>query len=303
MRKWEKWEDDFLRLVYVDKTIMRNQIAIVLNRHPATITKKIVKLGLQRNKKLNYEVNENFFEKWTEKSAYILGFIMADGHLRKKGYGIVINVCDSDKNHLQKISNLISPNYKLKLTKKFDKKYNKTYFGWSWSIHNQKLYQSLIKIGVLPNKTGFENWASDLPEELRWHFIRGYFDGDGYSIGHTIGIVCTSEKFLSNIVNFTKIGKIYKIKDKNIFRWHISNRNDRNIFIHNAYKKSTIYLERKYKKIIENQKLSTKIKKWTKKEDEYLLNHLDDKLYDISKKMNRSMASITARKSILKCNS
>ena len=39
--------------------------------------------------------------------------------------------------------------------------------------------ESLMKYGIVPQKTGFECFPKSIPKEFKRDFIRGVFDGDG----------------------------------------------------------------------------------------------------------------------------
>ena len=52
--------------------------------------------------KRTYQVNDNFFSNLSEKSAYWLGFIYADGYISKTENCIRITLSDKDEKHLLK---------------------------------------------------------------------------------------------------------------------------------------------------------------------------------------------------------
>lgn len=115
---------------------------------------------------------ENFFETIdTEEKAYYLGWIMADGCVScyNGQYSIKINIGLADKDILDKFLVAIDSSNKPSV------KYNKSYYV---SLTSVKMFNDLSKHGVHPNKSGNECFPDILPE-LRNHFIRGYFDGDG----------------------------------------------------------------------------------------------------------------------------
>lgn len=133
--------------------------------------------------------NENFFEVIdSEIKAYLLGFIFADGCVieRHRGgkdsheYGLKVNVAEKDKNIIFLLQQFISPYTRVRI-----KKESITERGYlrkpqyEISFYSKKLFTDLCNLGCYPRKTYLENHIPDIPEGLKIHFIRGYFDGDG----------------------------------------------------------------------------------------------------------------------------
>lgn len=154
---------------------------------------------------VRYTINENFFsnpDKWTNAQAYWFGWMYSDGscYMQKSGKGITtIKLQVSDKEVLEKLKNLI--NFTGPITTIYRppssilggpiKKYQDRA---CLSILNQKIYQDLTSLGIVPGKAStltFPNW---LREDLVPAFIRGCFEGDG-----TFSINCWN-KFESNFL-------------------------------------------------------------------------------------------------------
>lgn len=119
---------------------------------------------------------DTFFETIdSEIKAYLLGFFAADGHIeRRKDYDsytlrIGVNIKDVHIIHL------------------FNKHINKDRTAITISKNNiasvaitsKKLGEDLLKLGYDHLKTYTCKSIPELPEELIYHFIRGFFDGDG----------------------------------------------------------------------------------------------------------------------------
>lgn len=48
------------------------------------------------------------------------------------------------------------------------------------NIGSKRMYEDLIRLGCVPNKSGQEHLVMpEIPNHLKSHFIRGYYDGDG----------------------------------------------------------------------------------------------------------------------------
>lgn len=114
-------------------------------------------------------INETYFETIdTPEKAFLLGFITADGSMRRDLKQLTISQKESESWWiLNMIRNFIQPDAK------------------SLTITNEKICNDLYSKGIIPNKTyDFTKehidllWSS-IPNELKYDFIRGLLDGDG----------------------------------------------------------------------------------------------------------------------------
>lgn len=155
-----------------------------------------------------YKINDNYFEVInTEDKAYWLGFLYADGTIvkqpnREKSYTIAITLKETDKYILESFIEKLESDYYL---------WENTINGSNYyrlTIRCMKMAQDLMKHGVVPNKTHvlkFPN-SETVPNFLMSHFVRGFFDGDGY-VGikkHKRGSYSASIEFVCASYNFTK---------------------------------------------------------------------------------------------------
>ena len=205
-----------------------------------------------------FEVNHNYFEKIdTEEKAYWLGFLYADGCVRKQKTGsqLILKLSVKDEDHLNLFKKNIQSEHKI-----FHYK-NKTISkkGTPSSsdnciirISSNKIVEDLISHGCVPRKT-FTIDKPNIDKKFYKDFIRGYYDGDGnffYSEKTKVSvvtIVCASEKFrkflIEIISKIPNIGTIHESPEKyflkivNIFG--IVN------FLDYVYKDSKIHLNRK----------------------------------------------------------
>lgn len=115
----------------------------------------------------------------TQKDAYWLGFLYADGHLSKSKYCISVNLSSKDKGHLRKLSQIYhKPLYFSSIC---DSRTRKTYYASRFCLYSKKIHTNLYRLGFRNLKSKYQiakTWAS-IPTKLQHHFIRGYFDGDG----------------------------------------------------------------------------------------------------------------------------
>lgn len=142
---------------------------------------RINKEKLFKSKYGKYFVNRNYFENIdNEWKAYWLGFLYADGCISLKDNTVRIRLQRGDKAHLQKFldslqsDSLIRDNISKLNGKEF--KQSEVY------VCNSKIVEDLINHNCVPNKSLILEFPSDniVPKELKRHFIRGYFDGDGW---------------------------------------------------------------------------------------------------------------------------
>ena len=214
--------------------------------------------GISRHRgKLSLCKNEDFFDNIdSELKAYMLGFIIADGNVSiyNNQYSLKIKIQYEDRYLLERLlkeldcTNTINNDIYQK-SPTSDNIYRYSYV----SITSKHLVESLIKLKVIPAKTGYEELPY-IPEKFVRHMIRGFFDGDG--------VACCTDKTKS--FGFVGNGKIIdQLKD--ILNWHdvyaephwvtpnlyqmqtSSNKRLLNLY-HYMYDNCSFYLTRKYEK-------------------------------------------------------
>jgi len=195
-----------------------------------------------------YKFNHNFFNGLTEKSAYIAGFIAADGYLNLKANRIELAVGKKDSMLLKRIAREMGYTGPIYEKPKVN--------AVKLQITSQKLLDDLfIILGVKNNKSLMLKDAA-IPPHLMSHFIRGYFDGDGTikSSIKSIRFLGTKE-FLEWIdLNFRQHTGIPGKKPKrkgheNVFMLGYYGM-DFDIVCDWMYIGATIYLERKYQRYV-----------------------------------------------------
>lgn len=124
-----------------------------------------------------YRVNDDFFDSInTQEKAYTLGFIYADGCNYPPRNQVSISQAEQDKDILDKITALIQP--QKPLTSAHHSLSHQ--LQYRLSIRSAQISRRLKECGVVQRKTfqiTFPNW---LASQMIPHFVRGYFDGDGY---------------------------------------------------------------------------------------------------------------------------
>jgi hypothetical protein len=121
------------------------------------------------------QFNERYFRTIrSERQAYWLGFIFADGGVQQMTVGnwiCTINLAIRDAGQLYKLANDIGYSGEIK----FDRRKHRSA---RLILCSKQLCADLIKLGCVPRKT-FGCQVPDLPDRLLRHFFRGYVDGDG----------------------------------------------------------------------------------------------------------------------------
>jgi len=238
-------------------------ITAIANKYgttPANVTKYLNKFNIRRNRRNNskHYYDLNLFNKDTEKSFYIAGFLAADGSVFNNCINLVLAL--KDEGHLIKIKNLLN-------TDAFITTGNSIYQGKIYkfcrlSLYSKELVNQLKRFNIVRNKTKIyemPEWLIIHP--LINHFLRGYSDGDfcwrihkvERGINRMIFKLLGTEKFLNQCISiFSKQcnldlsnKKAVKRKDANVYYCDFGG----NIICSKLalwlYKDSTIYLERK----------------------------------------------------------
>ena len=185
--------------------------------------------------------------------AYFLGLIFADGNIRSSNNkkNLSISLTESDAYILELFNRYANFNSNLFINHKEDIKPRK-----GLSIHSQKIYDDLIKLGVEENKSKKLMTIPKIRKNLIPHFIRGYFDGDGIAKSNGYIGFCGDYNMLSfikeQLINECNVkdNKITFNKSNNIYYIQWSSKKDRNTIFNYLYKnKKDLYLKRKYEKI------------------------------------------------------
>lgn len=235
--------------------------------------KVIKRTAKENNILLKYTINpnfkENFFENIdNEEKAYLLGLYFTDGCVRKDSrcnfnYTIHMQLQARDLEMIEKIKDIFQVNNKIY----HDKRNNKECYEISFS--SRKMAQDLSKYGIIPRKT-YETSHLPLeyiPDNLKIHFLRGLFDGDGgfsvdssyskdvsfYFTSYHSSICEEFQKEIDELINKNNHNKIYtNIKNgtqHSYANWRGKQQVLRILDI--LYENATIYLKRKHDKYLE----------------------------------------------------
>lgn len=219
----------------------------------------LIKNGVKIRGKSGFKkpFNESFFNVIdTEEKAYFLGFLTADGNvgIRKNSQPVIrMELGQRDRYILEKLRECLDIDISVKETRKS---------CCCLRLHSKVMFDDLNKYGIVPNKTGKEKFYR-LQDDMMPHYIRGFFDGDGWVTNTTshgkhkgkrksIGFV-SNHSFLNDLKNYLAYSintnaNIKIIDRKGCSMLLYSSASDTSKIIDYIYKDATIYLERKYDK-------------------------------------------------------
>lgn len=235
------------------------------------------KLGL-KNDSRKYVAKDIYFDIIdTELKAYLLGFLYADGYISSDGrIGILLN--RKDEEIVKLIRDTISPNSVINYTNYQNIKRSPQV---KLRFRSKHIYKRLKDLGFTIDKTHTNcEILSNIPEQYKRHFIRGYCDGDGsvrYDLcldkrrnkSYTkLGIVfCNgTPKILEEIRDYLNIPAILR-KHKSWYTLEYYNKETVNSICKYLYEDCTYFLKRKYNnamsiiKYCNNTELNSEIKK------------------------------------------
>lgn len=234
-----------------------NEVAEKFGLSADSLSKMLREANIQIRTPKKYVFDNEVFDVIdTEEKAYWLGFLMADGYLdssslnESKVSRFVISFCLAiiDTGHLYKFEDFIQiPEshvkvYNYKDYNQKDKQHVKL------NITDEHMWKSLNNLGCTPNKS-LTLIYPNIPEELRRHFARGYFDGDG-SFGvynGELNLSCVgTDSILDNLFpNFEYTKYHHKNHHEKTMTLSAYSKKAK-LILDYMYQDATIYLDRKY---------------------------------------------------------
>jgi hypothetical protein len=218
-------------------------------------------LDLKKPRVRNYpiKVDENIFSEWNERSAYLLGYLEADGYFipqkTKTIKSIHITFCCSTKDNefLDLLAKIINFTGKIKQNN-HNLSNGKTYTSKRFEVFSRQWAKDL------ENKYRIKKIPDCIIEDLLPHYIRGLWDGDGSwyiekCTGQTrCNLVASSINLLESVathirpITQSKL-TIYK-KTSSDHCWYINMAQNATIRLAKfLYKDANFYMERKFNKI------------------------------------------------------
>lgn len=180
--------EKILNHLYNELNKSQNDIADIFDVSRGKISRLLHKYNIEQRtpgeagklKSKIYDYDEDYFATVdTYNKAYIVGFINGDGTIidNSKRKRLNITLAYNDRKILYDIAEEIGVKDLVRLRK--SNTYNEQ-DKVSLTINSTKMCDDVISIGVIPKKTGKENWIKFNNKNLQWAFIRGFFDADGY---------------------------------------------------------------------------------------------------------------------------
>lgn len=237
------------------------QLKYIEDNYPATTHH-------QSNRRIRHEFFENID---TEVQAYLLGFYTADGSIDEKRKTFRVELAIKDKDQIYLIKDIISPDARIYQNPARDFMGSKgklihTDGSIGVDITSADLCRNLVDWGIGYGKTYKEIHIPAINSELKRHFIRGFFDGDGTVSGsiarekgkkdrfrYYISMISKTSTLLLDIQKFfaehnIKINLNYMKRD-DMYRLITSSKKEVEKIYHLLYDNSYFYLQRKYDKL------------------------------------------------------
>lgn len=241
----------------------------------SSIISILTRRGIKINKdygghkhKRKYQLNENYFDIIdNEHKAYWLGFLYADGYHHELRYLIRLSLQETDGYILDSFANDLESTKPLYIEKPSKKgKQNSKIIA----ITSKHMSCKIKELGIHQNKSFTIKFPTNkqVPDHLIHHFIRGYLDGDGWisiskSQTYRLGFV-GSKDFISQLCLLLS----QYFPHVHIHITHRMNNSNKEILILGVnqlqaildiadwiYKDATIYLDRKFNKYKELEKI------------------------------------------------
>jgi hypothetical protein len=170
-KTWLKWSEEEIELLKIHwkSSTMEILLNTFPNRKYTSLMLKATELGIKSEIKRKRKGSLEFLNNINIQTAYWWGFIMADGHLTKKGE-LIIQLNKKDENHLNKLALLLNTKTNIIKENFIILRIQDKNFGKKWldifNINTPKTYTP-------PNLSLFYN------KELLLPFLIGLIDGDG----------------------------------------------------------------------------------------------------------------------------
>lgn len=162
-----------------------------------------------------YSLNSGYFDHLTTpEQAYMLGFLWADGHVRKDGYAVAIKVNKRDRDIVEYVRRQLESDHVIADTSE-----DRVII----SFNSQKLNLALRSLGFSSRKT-YEDLVPAYGE-YDLAFIRGLIDGDGsiwFSRNNWSMQVTGNMSICNFIYNYFGRGGIYR--DGSVSKWQVGGR-------------------------------------------------------------------------------
>ena len=170
-----------------------------LNHHISIVSalgRQSVKQRSPAERNRIYQLNPHVFDEIdNEGAAYWLGFLYADGCVRKRSLQVALK--RQDREQLVKLKAFLASESPIKGTtvgaSNTDRRYNQAFF----LVTDQHLTSRLRQLGVVTDRPDHRPMIEQTPANLWHHLVRGYFDGDGSARKAPSIVFCGSKPLLT----------------------------------------------------------------------------------------------------------
>jgi hypothetical protein len=196
-----------------------------------------------------WQTNRDYFSQIdTPEKAYILGFLIADGHINRTGYKVEVSVKEADADLLRSIAGELRCDAPLRtMINSYDASRMVRL-----NLCGKSLISDLNNLGLYHDKSTTAVWPA-IPPELEGHLARGIWDGDGH-IGRTEfnligtpaildGIMAAAERHTGCVLRHRLGGRDRR------YHYAYGTRRDTAV-LHWMYSDATIVLQRKREKFL-----------------------------------------------------
>lgn len=222
---------------------IKNEFGITCSKECSNKLKIKMYMGRKNPNTKYLKLDDNFFKNVdNEGKAYLLGWIASDGTVSLSSVTIKIN--NKDVKCLEVLKDIICQELPIVPNKDMV----------SLTISSKTISKNVCELlNILPEKKSDKVCFPSLEnDELKWAFLRGFFDGDGsihgISESHNspyCNITTNSEFMRKSIIEFTKIPCS---ENENQLGWSGNNALD---FLDKIYKNANYRLSRKYELYLE----------------------------------------------------
>lgn len=204
-----------------------------------------------------YSINHAVFDRIdNERAAYWLGFIYADGFVNRNSLTVALK--KSDDEHIRKLSDFLE--YSGPIFYKFGNSKKKKYPNVMVRYTHIHLAQRLASLGIQTGRPCSRQCLDEIPQDLRHHWIRGLFDGDGSARKSRSIVFCGDYELMEVVRGEIALGAntnpelaITKHKTANLYYIYYSGRHVVARVAEYLYGKATVWLDRK-QKVVESWK-------------------------------------------------
>lgn len=239
-----------------------------------------------------YKVNDEFFQHWNRDMAYVLGFFVADGHLSERS--VDFEISQKDVEILKYIKKVTKSEHPIFIKNKYVR----------FRISSINMVKDLKNIfGLIGNKTFDYKINFNIPKDFVGDFIRGYFDGDGWSHNRRNSVCsgfCSASygliKDVHSLIN--NIGRMRVQYDKRPNRnplYSIDMDTSDSLKLRDLmYNKEPFCLHRKKERFWNFYIPSKRL--WTKEQESFLANNYKLKNSIVAKQLGKTEKSIQMKK-------